>query len=266
MKLEVLMAAMNLQMGHDIPIGLTELVKKKIKCTVINQCPAGDSTFTLNQNNLRILSFPEKGLSKSRNRSLDQITESIGLISDQDIQFKKGFQDIIISEFEQYPNADIIVFQIEDEQGNLLKKYRKEACWMNQRDIMKVSSVEIAFKASSILKNKLSFDEDFGLGATFPTGEETIFLSDALKKGLQIKYLPFPIVIHPRNSSGRQFLNNASLIRAKGAMFYRMFGINAYPISIIFAIRKFKLSSDTLVNFVHLMFQGISSYKKSRNE
>jgi len=266
MKLQVLMATMNVKTEATLPAGIDELIKNKVKCTLINQCSSQNDHLFVNQNKLSVFSFFEKGLSKSRNRNLKLLTETIGLISDQDIHFKKGFQETIISAYKQYPDADIITFQIEDEDGKLLKNYRKEAFWMNQRDIMKVSSVEITCKAASIRNNHLIFDEDFGLGAVFPTGEEAIFLSDALKKGLKILYLPLPIVIHPRDSSGYQFSNNKSLIRAKGAMFYRMFGFSAYPISIIFAIKKFKMSSQSLLSFAKNMFEGISSYKKLRND
>ena len=266
MKIQVLMAAMNLKTGIDLPIGFKELNKNKVKCTVINQCEEIDSDIILNQANIKVFTYVEKGLSKSRNRNLDVLSEKLALITDQDIEFKKGFHKTIITAFEQNPKADIITFQIEETQGKPSKKYRKKAFWMNQRDIMKVSSAEIAFRAASIRKTKLRFDEEFGLGAAFPTGEEAIFLSDALKKGLKIRYFPFPIVIHPKASSGYQFLNNKDLIRAKGAMFYRMFGQMAYVISILFAIKKFKMSSENLIDFVKQKFMGISSYKKLHYE
>lgn len=266
MKVQVLMAATDLNQGTDLPHGLKDLIQNDVKYTVINQCAACDKDSFLNDPGLHIYSFSEKGLSKSRNRNLDYLSEEIGLITDQDVRFKKGFQDTIINAFKKFPKADIITFQIEDEHALPFKNYKKEACWMNQRDIMKVSSIEIAFRASSILDNKIIFDEDFGLGSTYETGEEAIFLSDALNKGLKIKYIPLPIVVHPGDSSGYKFSQNKPLIRSKGAMFYRLFKQKAYLISIIFAVKKYKLSSEGLINFVKLMFEGISSYKSSRNE
>lgn len=262
MKIQVLMSTINMKSLADLPIGLHELRKYNVKCTVINQLPGSKFNYFSNQNNLQIYSFSETGISKSRNRNLLKLNEKIGLITDQDIRFKNGFQDIIIEAFEQTPKADIITFQIEDEKGRPFKKYKNKPFWMNQRDIMKVSSVEIAFRTSSIIENNIKFDEDFGLGSMYPTGEEAIFLSDALHKGLKIKYIPKPIVIHPKGSSGHLFKNNEKLIAAKGAMLYRIFGINAYAVSIIFALKKYRKSSETILNFVRLMFKGISSFKK----
>ena len=266
MKVQVLMATMDLKPEDDFPTGLNDLIQNKVEYTVVNQCKACDKNLFSDHPDLHIHSFSERGLSRSRNRNLNLLTESIGLITDQDVQFKTGFQDTVIAAFEESPDADIITFQIEDEQAMPFKNYKKQASWLNQRDIMKVSSIEIAFRTASIIDKKLLFDEDFGLGSDYPTGEEAIFLSDALKMGLKIKYIPFPIVIHPKESSGYQFSQNKALIWAKGAMFYRMFNQKAYLISIFFAFKKHKLSSESFINFVKLMFEGITSYKSSHNE
>lgn len=266
MNLQVLMATTDLKLTEDCPKGLDQLGENKIKCTVVNQVEIlKNDSFSLYQD-IDVFNFSEKGLSKSRNRNLATISEKICLITDQDILFKQGFQHSILSAFKDSPKADIIAFQMEDLSGNPLKKYKGQSFWMNQRAIMKVSSVEIAFKSASILNNNLSFDENFGLGTSFPTGEEAIFLSDALKKGLRIKYVPISIVQHPKESSGYNYMNNDSLIRAKGAMLFRIFGPKAYLISIVFALKKFKLSSRSFLKFTQLMFDGISTYKRRKHD
>ena len=266
MRIQVLMSTMNLKKEDDLPASLLALIKNKVNCSVINQCPNLEAQLQINRSNLNVRSVTEVGLSKSRNQNLLNLKEQIGVISDQDIRFKKKFDQIILNAFIQYKEADIICFQIEDGHGKPYKEYMKTSKWLNQRDIMKVSSVEIAFKADPIRDSGLSFDENFGLGTTLATGEETIFLSDALKKGLKIRYIPQVIVIHPTNPSGRKFHNNHPLIEAKGAMLYRMFGPGSYAISILFAFKKFKMSSETFLNFVTLMFKGISSYKRLIND
>ena len=91
MKLQVLMATMDLKSGTELPDGIKELLKNKVKCTVINQCSAQNDCLNSNQDNLSVFSFLEKGLSKSRNRNLKILAEPIGLITDQDIRFKKEF-------------------------------------------------------------------------------------------------------------------------------------------------------------------------------
>jgi len=129
---------------------------------------------------------------------------------------------------------------------------------------MRVASVEIAFKRNSINKTHLRFDENFGLGALFPTGEENIFLADALDKGLKLLYIPIPIVTHPPESSGQDY-DNIKLVQAKGAMFERIFGLKGYAVSFLFTLKKYKSSRHSLFRFYSLMLQGAKKYHDLNN-
>ena len=48
----------------------------------------------------------------------------------------------------------------------------------------------------------------FGLGTIFNTGEEFIFLSEALDQNAKILFIPDYIAVHPRDSSGKRFSQN----------------------------------------------------------
>ena len=60
------------------------------------------------------------------------------------------------------------------------------------------------------------------------------------------------------------FLNNMPLIKAKGALFYRIFGYKACLLSFVFSFRKYKLAKIGLIKFYKLMIDGISNYKKNK--
>ncbi len=203
---------------------------------------------------------PEKGLSKSRNQAIAKNSSDIGLISDDDLEYKEDIENIILEAFTKNSDADIITFQVQTPDGLAYKKYKADSFWHTQKSIMSVSSVEIAFRNSSIKEKALTFDERFGLGSDFPTGEEVIFLSDALKMGLKILYIPIPIVIHPLESSGKNY-DNPLLIQAKGAMFYRIFSFLGYGASLLFALKKYKSSPHSLMHFFALMSEGIRNYR-----
>jgi hypothetical protein len=91
------------------------------------------------------------------------------------------------------------------------------------------------------LKNALFFDLDFGLGSLYPSGEEYIFLTDALKLGLNVGYFPVVIGIHPDSSSGDDFFSSPIKIQAKRQMFIRIFGKYSFPIIVMFWIKKLLL-------------------------
>ncbi len=208
-----------------------------------------------------VLNYQQKGLSKSRNQALTKAVADICLISDDDIVFLPQAEQNILQAFKDNPLADIITFQAQTPEGGFFKSYPMNKKWHTGRSLMRVTSFEIAFRRPVVLSAGLVFDERFGLGAKFATGEENIFLLDALNQGLKILYMPIPIVIHPKQSSGADF-DSAELIAAKGAMFYRMFATWAYLIAPLFALKKYALSSRFgLWKFYRLMLAGIHRYK-----
>ncbi len=209
-----------------------------------------------------IFNFKEKGLAKSRNHAIENANSDICLISDDDLTYMDNVEQIITNAFYEHGNADIITFQLQTPDGDMYKKYKPQKFWHTQKTLMGVCSVEIAFKLKSINKIKLRFDEKFGLGSEFPTGEEIIFLTDALKKGLKILYIPKPIVIHPLETSGKDY-TNISLIEAKGAMFYRIFGILGYIASLLYAYKKYKFSPFSFKEFSFMIVNGIKNYRST---
>lgn len=219
---------------------------------IINQVL--DDTLDLH-NTENMLSYREKGLSRSRNRAITNAKADICLISDDDVAYKDDIESTILSAFKNNPDVDIITFQVETPEGDSFKSYKNKQFNHTLKTIMKVSSVEIAFRRSSLIQNNISFDEEFGLGSTYPTGEEAIFLSDALKKGLKLLYVPKVIVVHPIESSGGNY-KNPILAQAKGAMIYRIFGVIGYLIITFFAIKHHRKTPYTLFGFMKEMYSG----------
>lgn len=224
---------------------------------IINQSERTDHAA---HNNANVFHYQEKGLSRSRNKAVQKATADICLIADDDVTFLQSAKDIVLQAFVDNPLADIITFQACLPSGAPYKTYAAKQKWHTQRSLMRVVSWEIAFRKESIVRADLSFDERFGLGAKFATGEENIFLLDGLRQGLKILYVPIPIVLHPEQSSGGNF-DDAGLIIAKGAMFYRMFSYKAYFIALLFALKKNPLSRFGALKFYQLMLSGVRQYK-----
>lgn len=256
MKLQLLMATVNdhfLQRGYIPPFE---------NYLVINQIhPPWKRTQKAEYPQDHVLEYQEKGISRSRNRAVQQSNSEIVLIADDDLVFMESAESIVVDAFNKNPTADIITFQTQTPQGTVLKRYGAKQKWHDAYSIMHVTSYDIAFRVQSIQAADLKFDERFGLGADFPTGEENIFLLDALRKKLKILYLPIPIAVHPEHSSGGDFLNE-DLIVAKGAMLCRMFGGKSYLAALLFACKKYRLSTMSCCKFYRLMCHGISLYKK----
>lgn len=216
----------------------------------------------MKQDNIKMMNFNEKGLSKSRNRAIENSTEDICIITDDDVIFKNRIFKEIERIFKEYPDIDIFTFKYDKYNKNLNKSYKNEPFIHNKFSIAKVSSIEIAFRRKSIIENNIKFDEHFGLNSKYLSGEENIFLKDALDKELKVMYYPLIIAEHPDETSTSTW--NDKKIFSKGALFYRLYGTLAYVLSLVFGIKKYKEYKNDyfLLDFMKLMYNGLKDYKK----
>ena len=176
--------------------------------------------------NIRIINSDTKGLSKSRNLAIKNSSKKYCLLADDDIIYKSGFYEIIEDAFEENLNSDVITFMMVDESGKHFKKY-PNIIKHNYRSIRSVNSVVIAFKRESIIKNNIQFDALFGLGATFNTGEEYIFLRNCIQKKLTVLFYPKIILQHKSISSGKLAFKDKNIF-ARAAIFYKFYGYLSY--------------------------------------
>lgn len=196
-----------------------------------------------------------RGLSISRNVAVERCGTEFLLFSDDDVVHLSGVPERIIEEFDK-TNADIVTFTAQTPDGEFFKQYAGQGFRHTMRSVFRVSSIEIAVRVSAVRRAGLKFDEEFGLGAKYPTGEEIVFLADALRAGLIVRFCPFPIVVHPKESSGARLYRNDSLIRAKGAMFGRVFPFFGWTLSMAFAVKHYQASGYSFAKFMRLILDG----------
>ena len=211
---------------------------------------------------IRVINSKASGLAKSRNLAIQNCLGQICLFADDDVVYKHDFKQKIISSFESQPNADIITFKMEDEFGNDYVKYPIKEIRHNHKSVLSAYSVVISFRKKTV-KYKLKFDTLFGLGSEFPTGEEYVFLREALYRQKCLYFVPKIILKHPEFSSGRQETSD-DILSSRAALFYKFSGnlafIKLFKLLIILIFRK-KLSVFDFVNKYFLGIIGIRKYK-----
>lgn len=207
----------------------------------INQVTNSDSKVIQSKNNAQhtLLSFRERGLSRSRNRAIDAAHSEILVIADDDMHYENDYNQTITGAYDKLPKADIIIFHVDSgdprQQKKLLKRGR-----LNRIMTLKVASWQITFKRESILNSKIRFDENFGAGTQNYMGEENIFLYDAIRKGLRVYYVPSKIATLDDEAESTWFDGyTIKYFLVKGAVFKRI-SVLLCPLLIIqFAIRKY---------------------------
>ena len=172
---EVLLSVLKLSKKDLLKMNITS------PCTVINQC--GKDGYE-EYHNFHIYSYDELGVSNSRNRGLEHVHSDIIALCDDDVVYCDDYQRMILEEFKKYPDADIIVFNIDSPYRPT--KMNKKSKRLHIFNILKYASSRIVFKRESIQQNAISFRCEFGPGSKYTCGEDTLFLVDSLNKGLKI--------------------------------------------------------------------------------
>ncbi|MEQ4623071.1 hypothetical protein ABN056_17835 [Providencia vermicola] len=216
-----------------------------------------------------LLHLNKSGLSNNRNNCLNYFikndTDSTHCyIADDDISIIKenllALKNIAIKN-----NIDLAIGKIITDNVNKreYKNYPDKQFSFSLISASKISSVEMLISKSILLKTKIEFDKNFGLGASFPSGEEYIFSTDIIKNKGKVCFFPINICIHPMESSGKDFFSSQDKIQAKGAMLCRIFGSKkAKFLALVWAIKKYTTYKKHIgfFYFKKTLFSGIENF------
>ena len=112
-KIEILLSVMNLKNEKEYE-NLIRQNNIKGQIIAINQVEDEKAIFNKVNGEQKIFSYKEKGASKSRNRLLEKAEGDICIFSDDDTKYVEDYEEIIKKEFKNNPEADIIIFYIEN--------------------------------------------------------------------------------------------------------------------------------------------------------
>src|SRR5699024_1262076 len=243
----------------------------KTKAIVINQNKKKNNVERIRNkdNDYLWINSRERGLSKSRNLALENATADICLIADDDMKYNDDYVNKVIEAYKKYPEADIIAFQVKRTgHPERTKKFRKKLNWEGYITSMKISSVEITFKRSSIVSNQIYFNPNIGAGTEFSNGEENSFLYDALRNKLKILYLPIEIAEVDMSKSSWFEGYTQKYFETVGAKFYNMTSKYYKLLIFQFVIRKYNQykNNASMYKAYRYMIQGVNKYKEKHED
>lgn len=154
-----------------------------------NQCSYNCvETIDYNGKDVKIYSFNEKGVGLNRNNLLMRAEGEICLFGDDDLRYVDNYQKIIDYYFSNLPDADVIIFNLKEKEKRryIIKKVFRVRAW----NFMRFGAARIAIRRKNILLNGILFNICFGGGTAHSHGEDTLFLSDCIKKKLKIYAVP----------------------------------------------------------------------------
>lgn len=190
------------------------------------------------RDDISIYHMEGKGLTKSRNNAIKHALGNICIIADDDVRYTNEFFNTILINFKN-SDTDVALFKIRTLPGeDEYKNYPVEHYELSIKKMHSLSSIEIAFKLDSV-KNRITFDERFGLGSKMIGGEELLFIRDAIKAGLKVMYYPEFVVIHSKNSTIKALPKyHEYRNKSGGAIDARIYGWVSLPRTIIIFLLK----------------------------
>ena len=186
MTLDILISCM-----HQKDWSIVQRSKLQGGAVIVNQCDRDAvEEQTLNGQSVRMYSTTERGLSRSRNMAIAHSSADLCLISDDDEIYTDGYEEILTKAFTEYPEADVILFQVKNDIG---KTFSPRPFRVGYLKALKFASWQIAFRRESIIKADIRFDVQMGSGTGHGSCEELKFLFDCLRAGLRLQYVPVEI-------------------------------------------------------------------------
>lgn len=210
------------------------------------------------------------GLSKNRNNALRNSTSDWVLISDDDLIYTEENIGNVLKGFESNPDCAVLAFKYES--PDYPRVYpSSEFLLINPPKGYFTVSFEVGLNLKKIREEMKAdvfpaFNENFGIGAFFGSGEEDIFIHNVLKAGLKGKFLPLTICSHLGPTTSIRDKTKDSFIRTQGAVISHVKPVSWPLRMIVHALRASKNDSDR-IGFFHYLFQflkGVNLAEKNR--
>ncbi|WP_083270753.1 glycosyltransferase family A protein [Bacillus marinisedimentorum] len=190
------------------------------------------------------IEIDKKGLSLARNVGLKQVEGYIISLTDDDCWYTENAVEFINNFFKDEKRQIACFMHMDPEKGKYPKSYPdEEQVDISKRRILQQASIDIFVNIERVPDYKIGFDETFGLGAKYKSGEENIFLMDMKNKGYHIDFFPELISFHPiKEKSGK--LDFQTMV-GKGPLFKRLFGYNTgFVLLTAFVFKKYNSIND----------------------
>lgn len=146
------------------------------------------------------LSTEERGTSKSRNMAIANASADICAVSDDDILYVDNYKELIANAYEQFPEADIILFDYIDrdtaKNKDSINSLQKKPGRVDLLHALRSNSCRVTFRLQSIRQAQHRFREKIGPGTPHITScEDVLFVVDAIRKGLKVYYAGVPLFV-----------------------------------------------------------------------
>ncbi|SCY30708.1 Glycosyl transferase family 2 [Lachnospiraceae bacterium XBB2008] len=226
---------------------------------VVNQCDAADErSLNICGNDIRLINITGRGVGANRNTCIDNAPGcDVLLFTDEDIIYDEGYLKKIEDEYSAHPEADALLFNI--------RVCEARRTYWNDRvkrirfhNYGRYPAYSISIRRDALMKSGVRFSTEFGGGAKYANGEDSIFLHELLNSG--VKIYATPVCLGEETERESTWFNgyNERFFIGRGALYVKLYGAFAKMRALIFLIRhKYMYEELGFGKSYELMKQGM---------
>jgi len=259
MKLQILAVTM-----HQNDLGIAE--KMNIRCNAIISNQADREEIVTQKNEfgeIKMITTPTRGVGLNRNIGLMAASADILLFGDDDMTYYDGLESAVTKAFSELPDADAIVFGLDITQNGVITERRR--CDKRRLHVftsMRYGTARLAVRRKAVVENNITFNQCFGGGCAFSSGEDSLFIKNCLDHGLKLYSHPYVLGTCCKDSSTWFKGYNEKFFYDKGVLVRKLFPRSAYIMALYFGI-NFKRSTDIgVLQRLKLIYSGVRKGKR----
>lgn len=246
---------------HQNDFSLVDKMNIRTNAIIANQtsyCCFNEKEY--NFGTVKMISTNTRGVGLNRNIALLAAEADILVFSDDDMQYYDGTLERVKTAFLNNPKADVIIFSLDiTKNGQIVRrKYNK-----NKRahlwNSMKYGTCAIAVRRKSLIKANMKFNELFGGGCPFSSGEDSLFIKDCFKNHLKVYTDSYVLGACSKDSSSWFCGYNEKYLYDKGVLLNFLFPKLKYLMAVYYACRLRTRTQLSIYKNFKLMCKGITN-------
>lgn len=167
----------------------------------------------------KMITTATRGVGVNRNLALLYAKGEYLLFSDDDLKYVDGYTEIVEKAFEEIPDADCIIFNIETVGSDIARRKNAKIKRVRWYNALNYGAVRLAVKRVSVSREGIMFNTNFGGGTPFSCGEDTLYIVDMLNSKFKIYAYPQTIAVVDQNQSTWFSGFNEKFYYDKGVLF-----------------------------------------------
>ena len=174
-----------------------------------------------------------------------------------------GLANALELAFERVPQADVMVFGIDIvKDGVVTEKRRCKNARLHVWNSMKYGTVRLAVRRSAIISKNITFNQCFGGGCPFSSGEDSLFLKACFDAGLKVYSYDYVLGTCCKDTSSWFVGYNEKYFYDRGVLVRNLFPKTAYIMALYFGIRFKRETKLDVMKRLKYIYRGVRGGKK----